>query len=59
MNFRLNARHYWSYAENISTHLLQEDGSTIPFEYLTNKNSNLNLWNLDCLTAGGLLLEVK
>ena len=47
MNFRLNARHYWSYAENTSTHLLQEDGSTIPFEYLTNKNSNLNLWNLD------------
>lgn len=47
MNFKLNVRHYWSYAENISTHLLQKDGTTIPFEYLTNKNSNLNLWNFD------------
>jgi hypothetical protein len=48
MNFNLNVRHYWSFVTNHDILTLQDDGS---FEtnttYIENRNSNLNLWNLD------------
>lgn len=47
MNFKLNFRHYWSFAENKSTYRLLENGEVESYTYDQNKNSNLNLWNLD------------
>jgi hypothetical protein len=48
MNFNLNVRHYWSYVTNNEILTLMNDGSYITnTDYTTNKNSNLNLWNLD------------
>ncbi|MEK8180566.1 DUF5916 domain-containing protein [Flavobacterium buctense] len=48
MNFNLNVRHYWSYATNHEILTLMDDGSYVNnSSYTTNKNSNLNLWNLD------------
>ena len=48
MNFNLNVRHYWSYATNHEILTLQDDGSLENnTTYTSNKNSNLNLWNLD------------
>jgi hypothetical protein len=47
MNFKINFRHYWSFAENKSTYRLLENGKVEDFAYTTNKNSNLNLWNFD------------
>lgn len=48
MNFNLNVRHYWSFVTNHDILTLQDDGG---FEtnttYTENRNSNLNLWNLD------------
>ncbi|MEO0046552.1 MAG: hypothetical protein RL705_1743 [Bacteroidota bacterium] len=48
MNFNLNVRHYWSYVTNHEILTLMENGSYVTnTTYNTNKNSNLNLWNLD------------
>lgn len=48
MTFNLSVRHYWSYATNHKILNLQEDGTLADnFDYIENKNSNLNLWNLD------------
>ena len=48
MNFNLNLRHYWSYAVNNDILTLQDDGSLLPNnDFTTNRNRNLNLWNLD------------
>jgi hypothetical protein len=48
MNFNLNLRHYWSYAINNDILTLQGDGSLLPNnDFTTNRNRNLNLWNLD------------
>ena len=48
MNFNLTIRHYWSYAINHDYLTLQNDGSLVDnLDYTTNKNSNLNTWNLD------------
>jgi hypothetical protein len=48
MNFNLNLRHYWSYAVNNDILTLQYDGSLLPnYDFTTNRNRNLNLWNLD------------
>ena len=48
MNLNLTVRHYWSYAVNHDYLNLQDDGSVIEnLIYNTNKNSNLNTWNLD------------
>ncbi|WP_284651533.1 DUF5916 domain-containing protein [Flavobacterium terrisoli] len=48
MNFNLNVRHYWSYVVNHEILTLQDDGSLAEnTTYTENKNSNLNLWNLD------------
>ena len=48
MNFNLNVRHYWSYVTNHEILTLQDDGSLeTNTTYSDNKNSNLNLWNLD------------
>ena len=48
MNLNLSVRHYWSYAVNNDYLTLQNDGTlTDNLDYNTNKNSNLNTWNLD------------
>lgn len=48
MNFNLNLRHYWSYAINENILTLQNDGSLLPNnDFTTNRNRNLNLFNLD------------
>lgn len=48
MNFNLTVRHYWSYAENNSIHILNNDGTlSETFLYTDNKNSNFSTWNLD------------
>jgi len=48
MNFNLNLRHYWSFAVNNDIFTLQDDGSLLPnTDFTTNRNRNLNLWNLD------------
>jgi len=48
MNINLNVRHYWSYTQNNEILTLMNDGSLqTNTTYNTNKNSNLNLWNLD------------
>ncbi len=48
MNFNLNLRHYWSYVTNHEILTLLDDGSLeTNTTYTDNKNSNLNLWNLD------------
>ncbi|MEO5776393.1 MAG: DUF5916 domain-containing protein [Flavobacterium sp.] len=47
-NLNLTVRHYWSYAVNHDYLTLQDDGSVEDnLVYNTNKNSNLNTWNLD------------
>ncbi len=48
MNLNLTVRHYWSYAVNHDYLTLQPDGTLADnLIYNTNKNSNLNTWNLD------------
>lgn len=48
MNFNLNVRHYWSFVTNHDILTLQDDGGfTQNTTYTENRNSNLNLWNLD------------
>jgi len=48
MTFNLSVRHYWSYAINHDILTLQDNGLFEDnFTYTTNKNSNLNTWNLD------------
>lgn len=48
MTFNLSVRYYWSYAINQDILSLQDDGSLSPnYDYTTNKNSNLNTWNMD------------
>ena len=48
MNLNLTVRHYWSYAVNKDILTLQDDGSLLPnYNYVVNKNSNFNTWNLD------------
>lgn len=47
MNFGLNSRYYWSYAENKSLHQLKDDGYTSPYNSILNKNSDFKSWNTD------------
>ena len=48
MAINLDARYYWSYAENHEFFTLQEDGYLTPNpNYNLNKNRNFNSWNLD------------
>jgi hypothetical protein len=48
MTINLQARYYWSYVVNKRFLTLQDDGSLIDnFDYSTNKNQNLNIWNFD------------
>lgn len=47
MNFKLNFRHYWSYAQNKKTFHLLENGKVEEYAYDVNKNSNLNTLNFD------------
>ncbi|QKJ62579.1 DUF5916 domain-containing protein [Flavobacterium sp. M31R6] len=48
MALNLDARYYWSYAENHEFFTLQEDGYLTPNpSYNLNKNRNFNSWNLD------------
>ncbi|WP_293893913.1 DUF5916 domain-containing protein [Flavobacterium sp.] len=48
MNLNLTVRHYWSYAVNHDYLTLQDDGTLADnLIYNTNKNSNLNTWNMD------------
>jgi hypothetical protein len=47
-NFNIAIRHYWSYATNHDYLSLQDNGTVVEnLIYDTNKNSNLNTWNLD------------
>ena len=48
MTFNLSVRHYWSYAINHDILNLENDGTfTTNSLYTTNRNSNLNTWNMD------------
>lgn len=48
MALNLDARYYWSYADNHQFFTLQNDGSLTPNPaYSFNKNRNFNSWNLD------------
>ena len=49
MNLNLNVRHYWSYAVNHDFLTLQYDNGDLVENttYNQNRDSNLNLWNLD------------
>jgi len=48
MALNLDARYYWSYADNHEFFTLQNDGSlTLNPTYNVNKNRNFNSWNLD------------
>ncbi|HRZ74602.1 MAG TPA: DUF5916 domain-containing protein, partial [Flavobacterium sp.] len=48
MTINLTSRYYWSFAENIQFHTLQEDGTFIPNDtYNADKDSNFNVWNFD------------
>lgn len=47
MTIALNARYYWSYADNRSFYTLTPDGNLAPAAYTENQNSNFNTWNLD------------
>lgn len=48
MNLNLNVRHYWSSVNILQYLSLMPDGTfENNFDYSTNKNQNLNTWNLD------------
>lgn len=48
MSFNLDARYYWSYAENQQFFSLGDEGALIPYQgYTINKNKNFNSWNFD------------
>jgi len=48
MTLNLNARYYWSYADNHEFFTLQDDGYLTPNpNYNLNKNRNFTSWNLD------------
>ena len=48
MALNLDARYYWSYADNHEFFTLQDDGSLTPNSgYNLNKNRNFNSWNFD------------
>lgn len=48
MTINLLVRHYFSYTDNHAYYNLQNDGSILENpNYITNKNSSLNLWNFD------------
>ncbi len=47
MNFKINFRHYWSFAENKKTYRLLENGKVEEYAYNVNKNSNFNSLNFD------------
>lgn len=48
MTLNLDARYYWSYAENHEFFTLQDNGYLTPNpSYNLNKNRNFNSWNLD------------
>nr|WP_315195811.1 DUF5916 domain-containing protein [uncultured Flavobacterium sp.] len=48
MALNLDARYYWSYADNREFFTLQDNGSLTPnSSYNLNKNRNFNSWNLD------------
>lgn len=48
MNFNMAVRQYWSYAENKNFLYLKDDGRLADYQnYIANKNSSFNSWNLD------------
>lgn len=47
MTINLNARYYWSYAENKEFYTLRDDGYLAPAVYTNDIDSNFNTWNLD------------
>lgn len=47
MALNLNARYYWSYADNREILSLNDDGYLTPTVYTQNRNSDFNTWNLD------------
>ena len=47
MNFALNSRYYWSFAENNSFHVLNPNGHTSPYNLNKNVNSDFKSWNTD------------
>lgn len=48
LNFNLDVRQYWSYAENLDILLLANNGRLQPYtNYTKNRNSNFYSWNLD------------
>jgi len=48
MNFNMEVRQYWSYAENKNFLYLKDDGRLADYQnYTANKNSSFSSWNLD------------
>jgi hypothetical protein len=47
MNITLRARHYWSSADYISYHTLDENGNIATSDFNPQSNVSFNLWNLD------------
>jgi hypothetical protein len=47
MNFNLTARNYWSYADNLSYHILSTNGDLLNSNYNSNKNTQFSTWNVD------------
>lgn len=48
MTLNLTSRYYWSYAENIKFHSLQDDGTLVENkDYIADKDSNFTIWNFD------------
>ncbi|WP_136669000.1 DUF5916 domain-containing protein [Flavobacterium sp. H122] len=47
MNFNLNTRYYWSYAENKSFYKLNDNGYTSAYNFTGNRNSDFKSLNTD------------
>ena len=47
LNLTLRARHYWNRVNYVSFHGVDEDGYLLPHSYISGKDENVNLFNLD------------
>ena len=48
MTVNINARYYWSYAQNDKFLSLQTDGSLASSNYTNSLNQDFSTWNIDC-----------
>ena len=47
LNLTLRARHYWNRVNYVSFHGVDENGYLLPHSFISGKNENVNLFNLD------------